>query len=256
MRKTVQCNVALFSMDENNPHIKAMQRRGGITAIYENEYVTICRGEWKMRVMRADAIPLTYGGKAKFMIANVLAAVLAANVQGISIEDTKVALETFLPSPTQTPGRLNLFEFKNFTVLLDYAHNPAGMRALKQFVDSIEATVKVGVIAGIGDRREEDNNEIGRIAARMFDEIIIRQDKHLRGKTEKELIQMLDDGIKMENPKIKTTIIPSEHEAITHAITTAKKGSLIVLSSDVIPEALNLVMKFRESELRGESISG
>ena len=250
MRKNITCNLALFSMDENNTRIKALQRRGGITAIYENGYVTICRGEWKMRVMRAEQIPLTYGGKAEFMIKNILPAILAANIQGISIEDTKMALETFIPSPTQTPGRLNVFEFNNFTVLLDYAHNPAGMRALKQFVDSFEATVKVGIIAGIGDRRDEDNREIGSVAAQMFDEIIIRQDKRLRGRTEQELIGLLHDGIKMHNPDMKTTIIPSEKEAITFAIDNAIAGSLIVLSSDVIPDALDLVMKLREKEIQ------
>ncbi|MGV6829187.1 MAG: cyanophycin synthetase [Flavobacteriales bacterium] len=256
MRRNIECNLALFSMDENNPHIKALQRRGGITAVYENGFITICRGKWKMRLMRAKNIPLTYGGKAKFMIQNVLAAVLAANIQGISNEDIKAGLETFIPSASQTPGRLNLFEFENFSILLDYAHNPAGMKALKQFTDQLEATVKVGIIAGIGDRRVEDNNEMGMIAAEMFDEIIIRQDKRLRGKTEEELIKMLNDGIKAKDPNKKTTIIPSEKEAITYAVKNAVKGSLIVLSSDVIPDALELVKQFKEQEAKGELVFG
>ncbi len=254
MRRTVNCNVALFSMDENNPRIKALQRLHGITAIYENGYVTICRGEWKMRVMKVEDIPLTYGGKATFMIQNVLAAVLAANIHGISIEDMKAGLQSFIPSASQTPGRLNLFKFKNFSILLDYAHNPAGMRALQKFTDNLEATVKVGIIAGVGDRREEDTNQIGSIAAEMFDEIIIRQDKQLRGRTEQELIKMLNDGIQMKDPNKKTTIIPSEKEAITFAIKNAVKGSLIVLCSDVIPEALDLVQSFKELESRGEMV--
>lgn len=252
MRRSVDCNVALFSMDMNNPHIRALQRKGGITAIYENGYVTLCRGEWKMRVMKAENIPLTYGGRAKFMIKNILPVIIAANVQGISIEDMKAALETFIPSASQTPGRLNLFKFNEFDILLDYAHNPAGLRALQNFTDEIEATVKVGIIAGIGDRREQDNNEIGSIAAEMFDEIIIRQDKHLRGKTETEIINMLVEGIKMKDPKKKTTIIPSEKEAITFAVKNAKKGSLIVLCSDVVPDALDLVKEFKEKETLGE----
>ena len=254
MRRTVNCHVALFSMDENNPRIKALQRLHGITAIYENGYVTICRGEWKMRVLKAEHIPITYGGKAAFMIQNVLGAVLAAHVQGISIEDIKVGLETFIPSASQTPGRLNLFKFKDFTILLDYAHNPAGMLALKNFTDKLDATVKVGIIAGVGDRREEDTNLMGSIAAEMFDEIIIRQDKNLRGKTEQELIKMLDNGIKMVDPNKKTTIIPSEKEAITYAVKNAVKGSLIILCSDVIPDALELVQKFKELESKGELI--
>ena len=254
MKRGINCNLALFSMDENNPRIQALQRIGGITAIYENGYVTICRGAWKMRIMKAENIPLTYGGKASFMIQNVLAAILAAHVRGISIEDMKAALETFIPSAAQTPGRLNLFQFVNFQILLDYAHNPAGMRALKKFTDKLECTVKVGIIAGIGDRRLEDNNEMGMIAAEMFDEIIIRQDKRLRGKTEEELIKMLNDGIKAKDPNKKTTIIPSEKEAITFAVNNAKKGSLIILCSDVIPDALDLVMMFKELEASGEKV--
>ena len=254
MRRSLDCNVALFSMDEENPRIKALQRIGGITALYENGYVTICRGEWKMRVMKAEDIPLTYGGKAKFMIQNVLPAILTANIQGMSIEDMKAGLETFIPSATQTPGRLNLFKFNNFSILLDYAHNPAGMRALQGFIEELDASVKVGIIAGIGDRRVEDNNEMGSIAAEMFDEIIIRQDKHLRGKSEGELISMLNEGIKRKDPNKKTTIIPSEKEAITYAIKNAVQGSLIILCSDVIPDALDLVQKFKDLESKGELV--
>ncbi|GGI55959.1 cyanophycin synthetase [Winogradskyella haliclonae] len=252
MRRNVECNVALFSMDENNPRIKALQRLNGITAVYESGFVTICRGEWKMRIMKAENIPLTYGGKAKFMIQNVLAAVLAANIQGISNEDIKAGLETFIPSASQTPGRLNLFEFNDFNILLDYAHNPAGMRALQKFTDELESTVKVGIIAGIGDRRVEDNNEMGSIAAEMFDEIIIRQDKRLRGKTEEELIKMLNDGIKSKDPNKKTTIIPSEKEAIKYAVKNAEKGSLIILCSDVVPDALDLVKNLKALDAKGE----
>ncbi len=255
MRKSVNCNVALFSMDEENPRIKALQRKGGITAVYENGYVTLCRGTWKMRIMKAETIPLTYGGRAKFMIQNILPAVIASNVRGISIEDMKAALETFLPSASQTPGRLNLFEFNKFKILLDYAHNPAGMRALQKFTNEIEASVKVGVVAGIGDRREEDNNEIGSIAAEMFDEIIIRQDKHLRGRTEKELIAMLREGILSKYPEKKITVIPSEKEAIHHAVEHAVEGSLIVLCSDVVPDALELVKQLKEKEQKEANLS-
>lgn len=254
MRRNINCNLALFSMDENNPRIQALQRKGGITAVYENGYVTICRGTWKMRIMKVENIPLTYGGKATFMIQNVLPAILMANIRGISIEDMKAALETFIPSASQTPGRLNIFEFENFTILLDYAHNPAGMRALQKFTQNLDHSYKVGIIAGIGDRREEDNNEMGMIAAEMFDEVIIRQDKHLRGKTENELIKMLNDGIVAKDPNKKTTIIPSEKEAITYAVNNAKKDSLIILCSDVIPDALDLVVRFKDQEAKGETV--
>ena len=241
-------NLALFSMDEHNERIKKHMRNGGLSAIYEDGFITIAKGEWKIRVAKAINVPLTFGGKAAFMIQNVLPAVLAAYTEGISIEDIRVAIESFIPSPSQTPGRLNMFEFKNFNILLDYAHNAAGFRALQKFVEKMDGSPKVGIIAGIGDRREEDNNDIGRIAAEMFDEIIIRQDKNLRGKTEEEIIGMILAGVREVSADKKVTIIPSEKEAITYAINNAQKGALIIVSSDVVPDALNLVMKFKEEE--------
>lgn len=248
MRKKAVSKIAIFSMDENNPRIKEMQKRNGLSAIYENGYITICKGEWKLRIMKASNIPLTFGGKALFMIQNILPAVLASYINNITIEDIKTSLQTFNASPAQTPGRLNLFQFKNFQVLLDYAHNIAGMRALQNFVEKMECTVKIGVIAGVGDRKEEDTTAIGKIAAEMFDEIIIRQDKNLRGRSEKELICMLTNGIKQHDPKKKTTVIPNEKEATTYAIKNAKKGALIVICSDVVTEVLALIQNMQEEE--------
>ena len=248
MRKDLKCNVALFSMDEENENIKRHMARNGLSAIYENGFITICKGTWKMRVVKAVNVPLTYGGKARFMIQNVLPAVLTGYVRGFDLRDIKMALESFIPSPSQTPGRLNLFEFKNFNVLLDYAHNAAGMKALHNFIENLEGKPKVGIIAGIGDRRAEDNEAMGKMAAEMFDEIIIRQDKNLRGKTEDELIAMLMDGIRKHDADIPVTVFKSEKEAITHAITNAKPGSLITMCSDVVPDALKLVLEFKEKE--------
>ncbi len=248
MRKNVNCNVALFSMDEDNEHIKRHSRNNGLSAIYENGFITICKGDWKMRVVKAVNVPLTYGGKARFMIQNVLPAVLTGYVRGFDLRDIKMALESFIPSPSQTPGRLNLFKFENFQVLLDYAHNAAGMTALKKFIENLDGNPKVGIIAGIGDRRDEDNIEMGKIASEMFDEIIIRQDKNLRGKTEEELIGLLMEGIKSHDPNKKVEVFKSEKEAISYAIENAKPGALITACSDVVPDALRLVMEFKEKE--------
>jgi len=248
MRELRKDRVALFSMDENNPRIRRHMKQNGVCAIYENGYITICKGEWKLRIVKAVNVPLTFGGRAAFMIQNVLPAVLTGYLYGFELDDIRSALETFIPSPAQTPGRLNLFEFKNFAVMLDYAHNSAGLEALKNFVDKIDAKPKVGIIAGIGDRRPEDNEGIGRVSAEMFDEIIIRQDKNLRGKTDVEIIGMLQKGIHSVDPNKKLTIIKKESDAIAHAIEHASPGSLVVICSDVVPDALEQVQRYKEVE--------
>ena len=250
MRNNIESQFALFSMDEQNPRIKRHSSRGGISAVYENGYITIYRGEWKMRVAQAVNVPLTKGGKASFMIQNVLAGVLSCYLHGFSIEDIKVAIETFIPSPSQTPGRLNMFNFNKFDVLLDYAHNPAGLRALHKYVEKLDGHPKIGIVAGVGDRRKQDNFELGQISAEMFDEIIIRTDRNLRGKDEQELIDEIKAGILDVSPKIPLRIIKKENQAIQHAVENAKEGSLIVVSSDVVPDALNMVMNLKEKETK------
>jgi len=250
MRKNIKCNLALFSMEEDNENIKRHAANNGLYALYENGFITVCKGTWKMRVVKAVNVPLTFGGKARFMIQNVLPAVLTGYIRGFDLRDIKMALESFIPSPSQTPGRLNLFAFKDFRVLLDYAHNAAGMAALADFIENLEGSPKVGIIAGIGDRRDQDNMDMGEMASKMFDEIIIRQDKHLRGQTEEQLIELLTAGIKRHDTNKKVKVIKSEKEAISYAIENAKPGSLIVCCSDVVPDALKLVLDFKEKEAK------
>lgn len=248
MREKATCKIALFSMDESNPRIKKHMREGGLSAIYEDGFITICKGEWKLRLIKAVNVPLTFGGKATFMIQNVLPAALAGYINGFELDDISSSLETFIPSPAQTPGRLNFFNFKHFDVILDYAHNQAGMSALKNFIDKMDGKPKVGIIAGIGDRRVEDNEGIGYVASTMFDEIIIRQDRNLRGRTNTELNQMIIKGIHEHDPNKPIQVISNETEAIQYALENAKPGSLIVICSDVVTEALALVQKYKEEE--------
>lgn len=250
MHKDLDCNVAFFSMDENNPRIIKHCKNGGYASIYENGYITIMKGTWKVRVIKVAEVPITYGGKATHNIMNCLPAVLASYLwRNIKIDDIKLALQTFLPSPTQTPGRLNLFQFKNFKFLVDFAHNPAGLVLLCDFMNKLDGTPKVGIISGTGDRRDDDIRELGRISAKYFDEIIIRQDKHLRGRTAEEMVALLVEGINEGKSKeIPIEIIYNEKEAIMHAYNTAKPGSIITIMCDVVAEALDLIKSLKEQE--------
>jgi cyanophycin synthetase len=250
MRKGLKCNVAFFSMNENNPRIQQHCANGGFATVYENGYVTILKGTWKIRVEKVADIPLTFGGKALHNIMNTLPAVLATYLfRNIRLEDLKQSLQTFIPSPTQTPGRMNFFQFKKFTFLIDFAHNPAGLTFLCDFVNKLDACPKVGIISGTGDRRDEDIRALGEISSKCFDEIIIRQDKHLRGRTAEEIVNLLAEGIRRNTAKtLPVTIIYNEKEAILHAYNNAKPGSLITIMCDVVAEALDLLRILKEEE--------
>ena len=249
--KTVDCNIAYFSIDEKNPIVIEHCKKGGIAAIYENGYITIQKGEWKFRVEKASHIPLTFGGRVTFMIYNVLAATLATYVYGFTIEDIKLNLATFIPSAAQTPGRMNIFEFKEFKVLIDFAHNADGFKGIKEFLSTIESPYKIGIITGTGDRRDDDIRNMGRISAEMFDHIIIRQDKFLRGRTAEDIVKLLVEGIHESNPQQSYEYIPKEVEALNHAFSLAKKGTFITALSDVIDNAIEVVQSYLDRE-RGE----
>ncbi len=244
----LSCNIAYFSLDEDSPMAKKLSKEGKIVAVYENGFITIKKGEWKIRVERATHVPLTLGGKAKFMIANVLAATLASYLYGFKTEDISLSLQTFIPSAAQTPGRMNIFEFKKFKVMIDFAHNPAGYRGVAEFLSSVEATKKIGIIAGVGDRRDEDIKECGKLAAQMFDHLIIRQEKYLRGRTEEEIIGLILDGVKESGKKPTHEIIKKEVEAIKHAIDNAQEGSFITALSDVVTNAIEIVQEYLDKE--------
>lgn len=258
MARNIKSQVAYFSMDEKNPLVRAHCDKGGLAAIAENGYITICKGTWKIRVEKIVNIPLTFRGKAVFMIQNILPAVLTGFIRNFKIDDIRLALETFIPSPAQTPGRMNLFEFKKFNVMVDYAHNPAGFQAIAKFLEKVDASPKIGIIAGVGDRRDEDIVHLGTLAGKMFDEVIIRQDRNLRGRSEQEIISLMLKGMHSVDPNKKHIVIPSEPEAIDHAFQHAPKGAFVVICSDVVPDALDQVMRYKEEEdkfeLRTEDI--
>ncbi len=249
--RRAESNVAYFSMDENNPVIKAHCKKGGIACICENGFVTIQKGDWKIRVQRTLLIPLTFGGTVPFMVQNVLAATLATFLWGFKTEDIQTSLQTFIPSAAQTPGRMNIFEFKDFRFMIDFAHNPDGFNGIKAFLSHIDSPLKIGIIAGTGDRRDEDIRELGKIAAEMFDYVILRQEKFLRGRTEENILTLLIEGIHSVDQNKPFEIVSKEVEAIKYAMSMAKPGTFIVALSDVIDNAIETVQDYQEQERNG-----
>ena len=250
MAKELDCNIALFSMDEDNPRLKKHCEKGGLAAVFENGYISIKKGTWKIRVMAVKDIPITFEGKALHNIQNCLPSVLATYLfRDITIEDIRSALSSFLPSSAQTPGRLNFFHFKNFSVLADFAHNPHGLKLLCDFVSKLGYPKNIGLISGTGDRRDEDIRELGEISAGYFDEIIIRCDKNLRGRTAQEIIDLLKQGIEKVNPNIPVMIIPDENKALEYIYTNHEAGVLYTIMCDVVAGALDKLRELKEREL-------
>ena len=237
MAKQVSSKVAYFSMNPDNPIVQEHIRRNGMAAIYENGYLSILEGDWKLRIEAAVNCPVTMGGMAPFMIANALAACLAAFCQGVDIETIRSGIRSFTTSAEQTPGRMNLFKMGEYHALIDYAHNPHGYEAVSSFVNNWQGT-KIGVIGGPGDRRDEDLKLLGEIAAGVFDRIIIKEDDDKRGREPGETANLIAKGIFTKNPECNYEIILDEVAAVETGLNTAQAGDLVVIFPESVTRAI------------------
>lgn len=250
MRENVPCMTALFSMDPDNPRIHDHCAQGGIAAVYDDGSITLRKGEWTIQIDKVINIPLTYFGKAAFQIQNVLAASLAAFVQNVKVEEIRVALQTFVPSSAQLPGRMNVFDFERFKVLVDYAHNPASLEAIGRFVSSLGISHSVAILAGTGDRRDEDLKDYGLVAAEFFDQVIIWIDEdYARGRDSREVMELIAQGARSNPKNTSIQIIPSEDEAVDHALSTARDNSMICVFTGRTEYMTSKIKDLKEKEL-------
>jgi cyanophycin synthetase len=234
--------VAYFAMNADNPIIIDHIRRGGLAAVYENDYLSILEGEWTLRLEEAVHIPVTMGGMAPFMIANALAASLACFAQGIDIELIRQGLRTFQPGANQTPGRMNLFDLGGYHALVDYAHNPHGYEAVGGFVKNWPG-LKIGVVGGPGDRRDEDLILLGQLSAQFFDYILVKEDNDKRGRESGEVADLIAKGITQSKPQAPYQVILDETVAVNSALDQASQtpGSLMVIFPESVSGAIDLI---------------
>lgn len=253
MKEDLDCNVALFSVNPDNKRIREHCRNGGLAAITENNNFVICKGKSKINIAKIKEVPLTFSGDSESNIKNILPAIIASFVNHISPALIKHCLKTFIPSPELTPGRMNLFKFKNFKILLDYAHNEGAYLELKKFMSRIKASVKVGVISVPGDRRDEDLRKLGFYAAEIFNEIIIKHDE-TRTRNKQQITDLLLEGIKEANPVLKPLIISDEEEAVKYALDNVKKDSFIFVCANDVTGVIEQVKEAQKEEKKADEI--
>jgi cyanophycin synthetase len=209
--------------------------------VVENGVIVLFDGGNRHEVTPVDEVPSTFRGTAPYMVANVLAAVLAAYAGNIDLQDIRNGLFSFVPSARMTPGRMNLFQLDGRRLLVDYAHNPAALVALGTYLQKLEAHPKIGIVTGVGDRRDEDIVEMGTLSARFFDEVVIRFDKDLRGRQADNIRQLLMQGIQNESPNKPVQVCPTEEEALHLVLRSAPAGAFIVDCTEKVDKTLELV---------------
>ena len=266
--------VVLFSMatekgEDGYDRVGGHTSRGNPAFVLESrpegELIVLKLGSRTMPVLYTHLIPATFGGRARMNVANALAAAAAAWASGAHLHDIRQGLRTFSTSFFQAPGRLNLLDVGGIRVVIDYCHNVDGMRQLADFVQRmmVEPQTKagrlgtgngsaarkgraIGVIGIPGDRRDDDQRQYGAIAASAFDEIIVREDKNLRGRPPGESASNVADGVKSARSAgsaraSRADKVLDEMTAVRTALRRANPGDLVVCCVD------NAVGVYREA---------
>ncbi len=267
MRRHCSGNVILFSMQESNTLVERWIRRGRKAVVLETgprgEMMVIKEGRRTMPIAWVHTLPSTFDGRARMMIQNAMGAAAAAHAAGAHLHDIRQGLRSFTTSIYHAPGRLNVFDIDGVTVVIDYAHNAAGLETLGDFVERLTsgsssgerpgeaswgANLRVAVVATAGDRRDEDMRELGRVAGRYFDDVIVREDRNTRGRPEGETAELIRQGV--EEAMVggarsgSVEVILDEMEAARRALDRSRPGDLVVLCVDYATEV------FKELESR------
>ncbi|HET7027705.1 MAG TPA: cyanophycin synthetase [Candidatus Limnocylindrales bacterium] len=262
--------VVFFSMsttpgEDGWDRVDAHCSRGGAAFVLqdtaEGELVTLRLGSRMMPVLYTHLIPATFNGRARMNVANALAAAAAAWAAGAHLHDIRQGLRTFTTSFFQAPGRLNLVDVGGIRLVIDYCHNVDGMRRLADFVNRMmvepqprTSTGKprpggakerpgeaadgrqgraIGVIGMPGDRRDEDQREYGALATGAFDEIVVREDRNLRGRPPGESAANVEAGVRSAKGRTtRSETVLDELEAVRIALRHAVPGDLVVACVD------------------------
>ena len=242
--------LSYVTMNPAHPLVKQHIRAGGQAFVLEQgmngHMITIYDNEGHTPLLWTHLIPATVEGRAMHNVQNAMFAAALAYNMNISLEDIRHGLRTFDSSFFQAPGRMNIYNEHPFRVILDYAHNPAAVRAMCGLVDRFESEGRrTIVISAPGDRRDEDIREIASIAAGHFDYFICRCDDNRRGRGQDEVAvmlknQLLEDGISAD----QIEVIPDEQEATRKALEMAQSGDLILVLADSIKRTWKQIIYF------------
>ena len=248
MRERTGADIVYFSAqpEGQNELFEQHIASGGIGARIENDTFVIRRGRLRIPIAAERDVPLMLGGAARFQRGNILAAISAAYVQGIRYDDIRAALLSFFPSPSLTPGRLNVLRLGSNRVVVDYAHNPAAVEGLMDFIAHMPASRRIGVVTAPGDRRDEDIRTVGRLAAAALDYAIVKEDKDTRGRADGAIAELVIQGLGEGGlPREKTEVIADELAAVEKAVAMLSDHDVVVILADDVPGVLDLLGRYQ-----------
>jgi len=228
-------------------HIRAGGRACALEAGVNGQMITLYDRGSHIPLLWTHLIPATLEGRAVHNVQNAMFAAAMAFSLGIKLDAIRQGLRTFDSTFFQAPGRMNVFNEHPFKVLLDYGHNAHAVGTMADLAQRLDVTGRrIVVLAGPGDRRDEDLHAIAKAVAGRFDHYVCRRDDNLRKRASDEVPKIMASALLAAGVALDAvSIIPDEQEAIDSALKMAQPGDLLLVFADALTRSWKQITKFR-----------
>ncbi len=223
-----------FALEDAAPLLAAHRERGGPTCGVRDGRLRLRSGGLDHDLGAVATMPLTVGGSVLYNLANLAGAALAADALGIAPQVSAAVLARFGADPNDNPGRMMRFDLQGVRVLVDYAHNPEGLRGLLAVAArQCAGTGRLGVLLGhAGNRQDAEIEALARVAADFRPALIVikENEAHLRGREPGEIPRLLRAALMRSGVAESALAMQmSELEAARHALDWARPGDVLAL---------------------------
>ena len=228
-------------------HIRAGGRACALEEGVNGQMIALYDKGGQIPLLWTHLIPATLEGRATHNVQNAMFAAAMAFSLGIKLDAIRQGLRTFDSTFFQAPGRMNVFNEHPFKVLFDYGHNAHAVAAMADLAGRLDATGRrIVVLAGPGDRRDEDLVAIAQAVAGRFDHYICRRDDNLRERAPDEVPRLMAKTLRAAGvPDHAISVIADEQEAIDAALRMGAPGDLLLVFADALVRSWKQITKFK-----------
>lgn len=225
--------IAWFALDDLHPRLQAQRERGGHTCGAHAGRLWLSHGAQRIDLGAVAQMPLTADGHARYNLANIAGAVLLADALGVGEHTLRTVLAHFGGDRRDNPGRLERWQFGGIRVLMDYAHNPDGLRSLLEIAAALRGEGRLALLLGqAGNRGDADIRALAATAAAFAPELVVLKDLdgYLRGRAVGEVATLLrTELIACGLPEAALPMTVRELDAARQALAWARPGDVLVL---------------------------
>ncbi|MCF6411774.1 cyanophycin synthetase [Pseudalkalibacillus salsuginis] len=251
MKEYTDGSVVFTSLDEKNAYLQNHRSANQECWYVQGDWIVHEKEGKSERFMKYAEIPITFNGYAKHNISNLLQALASAHLLGVSYKMLRKKVLTFFPDFLQSPGRFNKVDQDGRTIVVDYAHNTAGLKAIYNTLKAIPCERLITAVSSPGDRLNEDIRNMAEIIGKETDIVVIKEDGDLRGRKPKEVAAIMDQVLAKQLPSSCRIIELKEQQAFHKAWETSRPGDLLLFLYDSFSSVENFFKEYkqRRSEL-------